>query len=110
MAAAAFSSGAGSVQESSSIRLNCKVDRELPALEALHKRTGWTPGEASVRPTPQARLEKNRFLEAIEKSYVALSDYILDIVFEMTVLKKEKYYVERVALPKKKIFAKNQFP
>ena len=55
--------------------LNCRISENTDDMEALHVETGWTPGKASIRPTPAVREAKTKFLEQqILPFYESLSE------------------------------------
>eukprot|EP01094_Clydonella_sp_ATCC50884_P019980 TRINITY_DN4026_c0_g1_i1.p1 TRINITY_DN4026_c0_g1~~TRINITY_DN4026_c0_g1_i1.p1 ORF type:complete len:169 (-),score=51.18 TRINITY_DN4026_c0_g1_i1:311-817(-) len=62
-------------------RMRTRIDSDVENLERVHQETGWTPGRAHIRPTPEGVERKVSFLEVLLREYEDESDFILSDVF-----------------------------
>lgn len=61
--------------------LRCKIDSGIESLEKLHQKYRWIPNAQTIRPSADVLEKKLQAIEAIDKSWMSLKDYILTTIF-----------------------------
>ena len=96
--------------------LRCKVSSDVKTLIALRRRGfDWIPGEDNIRPTPETREKKVKWLESVMSKYVGRRDFVLHDLFRCETRRNEKglMLVDEASLKrvgKKKKLYPNMFP
>ena len=81
--------------------LRCKVSSDVKTLIALRRRGfDWIPGEDNIRPTPETREKKVKWLESVMSKYVGRRDFVLHDLFRCETRRNEKglMYVDEASL------------
>ena len=60
-----------------------RISSDLDALDALHARTGWTPGADHIRPTAVMRAQKELAIANIQSMWASNADWVYHHVFGM---------------------------
>ena len=96
---------------------NRRIPSDKNLLTIMHEVDSWIPGEHQIRPSPQTLLLKATQMDTVERFYVTMTDYVLDLVFNfptrMTGDGKLQSYAPTAGSgkrEKKKIFRPNEFP
>ena len=96
--------------------LRGKVSSDVKTLIALRRRGfDWIPGEDNIRPTPETREKKVKWLESVMSKYVGRRDFVLHDLFRCETRRNEKglMLVDEASLKrvgKKKKLYPNMFP
>ena len=96
--------------------LRCKVSSDVKTLIALRRRGfDWIPGEDNIRPTPETREKKVKWLESVMSKYVGRRDFVLHDLFRCETRRNEKglMLVDEASLKrvgKKRKLYPNMFP
>ena len=96
--------------------LRCKVSSDVKTLIALRRRGfDWIPGEDNIRPTPETREKKVKWLESVVSKYVGRRDFVLHDLFGCETRRNEKglMQVDETSLKgvgKKRKLYPNMFP
>ena len=61
--------------------LRGRISSDLEDLCALHREHWWIPGPEQIRPSEDARAEKDRSLRRITEEYASLTDFVLLSIF-----------------------------
>jgi hypothetical protein len=90
--------------------MNCKIESDKETLNKLNKEVGWIPDFDSIRPIEEILNKKYEDIKNINKFYISLRDYILDIIFEFkTEINSDgKIYVNNTSFLNKLV--KNEYP
>eukprot|EP00697_Spironema_sp_BW2_P000817 gnl/Spiro4/11098_TR5885_c0_g1_i1.p2 gnl/Spiro4/11098_TR5885_c0_g1~~gnl/Spiro4/11098_TR5885_c0_g1_i1.p2 ORF type:complete len:207 (-),score=48.24 gnl/Spiro4/11098_TR5885_c0_g1_i1:102-686(-) len=92
---------------------NCRISNDLDALERLNRRHPWMPGRDNVRPTPEVRAAKEKYLVEVATLYASEGDFILNTIFDLPLATDAdgKLYVPlRANLPRLRRFVNNLYP
>ena len=96
------------------MNLNCKISSNIDDLENIKKIYSWIPGENNIRPDKEIIDKKLQFWENIHLKYNKMSDYILNVHFNLPVIINDNNKFEVLLSSynniEKFIFMENTFP